>query len=268
MLASPAGDAARSGTRSRSPSAIVALLAIVAFSYRQTIHAYPSGGGAYIVAAENLGDAARPDGGGGALVDYILTVAVSIAAGVAAITSAFRAAAALHGGALCVARHRPDRLRNLRGIKESGTIFAIPTYLFIGSILRADRRRPGAVLLADPAALVAPERPRIAIGDRHQALTLVPAPPRLRLGLHRADGRRGDLQRHPRLQAARSRNAATTLTWMAAILGTLFVGVTVLAYLYRRRPLARRDRHPAGRQGRLRRHRVASSTTSSRRRRR
>ena len=113
---------------------IAATLAVVAFSYRQTIYAYPSGGGAYIVAKENLGRLPSLVAAAALLIDYVLTVAVSIAAGVAAITSAFphctqpRGAGARRSSSLLM-------LGNLRGIRESGRIFAVPTYFFIVSIL-------------------------------------------------------------------------------------------------------------------------------------
>ena len=106
---------------------IAAILAVVVFSYRQTIHAYPSGGGAYIVAKDNLGETPALIAAGALLIDYVLTVAVSIAAGVAAITSAFpewhlnRVEMTL--GFVVVLM-----LGNLRGIRESGRIFAVPTY--------------------------------------------------------------------------------------------------------------------------------------------
>ena len=105
---------------------IAAILAVVVFSYRQTIHAYPSGGGAYIVAKDNLGETPALVAAGALLIDYVLTVAVSIAAGVAAITSAFpqwhinRVEMTLGFVVLIM-------LGNLRGIRESGRIFAVPT---------------------------------------------------------------------------------------------------------------------------------------------
>ena len=110
--------------------AIVALLAIVTISYEQTIHAYPGGGGAYIVARDNLGELAAQTAGAALLTDYTLTVAVSISSGVAQIVSAFptllnwRVEIAI-GMVLLVT------LINLRGVKESGSAFAIPTYFFI-----------------------------------------------------------------------------------------------------------------------------------------
>src|SRR5215468_3115948 len=112
---------------------IAALLAIVAFSYRQTIHAYPTGGGAYIVAKENIGDNAGLIAAASLLVDYTLTVAVSISAGVLAITSAFSQLDGIRVE-LCLGCLAILMLGNLRGIRESGRIFAVPTYFFVVSI--------------------------------------------------------------------------------------------------------------------------------------
>ena len=113
--------------------AIAVLLAVVAYSYRQTIHAYPSGGGAYIVARENLGQTAGLVAAASLLVDYTLTVAVSIAAGVAAITSALPA---FHVNRVEMALFFliVITVGNLRGIRESGRIFS-PTYFFVLGIL-------------------------------------------------------------------------------------------------------------------------------------
>src|SRR3954449_929341 len=111
---------------------VVILLAIVAFSYRQTIFAYPSGGGSYVVSRENLGENPSLIAGASLLVDYILTVAVSISAGVAAIVSipTFQDLAK-HRVALGLILILGISLANLRGIKESGRIFAVPTYIYI-----------------------------------------------------------------------------------------------------------------------------------------
>ena len=113
---------------------IASLLAIVAFSYRQTIHAYPTGGGAYIVAKENISSTAGLVAAASLLVDYTLTVSVSISAGVLAITSA---APTLHvyRVEMCLVFLALLMLGNLRGIRESGRIFAVPTYFFVVSIL-------------------------------------------------------------------------------------------------------------------------------------
>lgn len=112
---------------------IVVLLAILTVSYRQTIFAYPSGGGAYIVAKENLGEVPAQVAGASLLVDYVLTVAVSVSAGVTAITSAFPAADA-HRVAIALAVVAFIGLVNLRGVKESGAVFAVPTYGFVLSM--------------------------------------------------------------------------------------------------------------------------------------
>src|SRR5574342_1323958 len=110
--------------------AIVILLAIVTVSYEQTIHAYPGGGGAYIVARDNLGELPAQTAGAALLTDYILTVAVSISSGVAQIVSAYPAL--FHYRVLiAVLAVFFIMLINLRGVKESGTTFAIPTYFFV-----------------------------------------------------------------------------------------------------------------------------------------
>src|SRR5574339_337897 len=110
--------------------AIVILLLIVTISYEQTIHAYPGGGGAYIVSRDNLGESYAQVAGASLLMDYILTVAVSISSGVAQIVSAFPALDPLRIEIGVVAVFLV-MLINLRGVKESGTAFAIPTYFFV-----------------------------------------------------------------------------------------------------------------------------------------
>src|SRR3954464_5367446 len=114
---------------------VAVLLAIVSFSYRQTIFAYPSGGGSYIVSRENLGELPSLIAGASLLVDYVLTVAVSISSGVAAIISipTFRSLEN-ERVLLCLALVLLVTVANLRGIKESGRIFAVPTYVYVFSI--------------------------------------------------------------------------------------------------------------------------------------
>src|SRR5262249_5125874 len=116
---------------------IATLLVIVAMSYRQTIHAYPSGGGAYIVAKENLGTLAGLIAASSLLIDYVLTVSVSIAAGVAAITSAAQGTQYAwlndYKVVLCLIFIAVITMANLRGVRESGALFALPTYIFIVS---------------------------------------------------------------------------------------------------------------------------------------
>ena len=113
---------------------IATLLGLVAFSYRQTIYAYPGGGGAYIVSKDNLGETPALVAAAALLIDYTLTVAVSVAAGVAALTSAFPAMH-INRVELSLLFLAVLAIGNLRGIRESGRIFAVPTYFFIGMIL-------------------------------------------------------------------------------------------------------------------------------------
>src|SRR5512135_2414912 len=111
--------------------AIVALLAVVTISYEQTIHAYPGGGGAYIVARDNLGELPAQTAGAALLTDYVLTVAVSVSSGIAQVVSAYPSL--FHYRVwLAVAAVLFIMLINLRGVKESGAFFALPAYLFIG----------------------------------------------------------------------------------------------------------------------------------------
>src|SRR5437762_4021906 len=112
---------------------IAALVAIVVASYRQTILAYPRGGGAYIVTKDNLGVVPGLTAAAALLIDYVLTVAVSVAAGVAAVTSAVPALFPFRVW-LCVVAVVLVGIANLRGIRESGKIFAVPTYLFVVSL--------------------------------------------------------------------------------------------------------------------------------------
>src|SRR5579864_7856073 len=114
--------------------AIVVLLMIVFFSYRQTIEAYPQGGGSYTVATENLGDGAGLLAAAALMIDYILTAAVGISAGVTALVSAFPKLHP-HQLALCLFVLAIIVIVNLRGVKETGLVFMMPTFLFVGSLL-------------------------------------------------------------------------------------------------------------------------------------
>src|SRR5580700_9667580 len=114
--------------------AIIVLLFIVFFSYRQTIEAYPHGGGSYTVATENLGENAGLLAAAALMIDYILTAAVGISAGVTALTSAVPKLLP-HTLALCLLILAILAIVNLRGVKDTGTAFLIPTYLFIGTLL-------------------------------------------------------------------------------------------------------------------------------------
>src|ERR1700753_4305019 len=114
--------------------AIIGLLAIVFFSYMQTIDAYPNGGGSYTVASENLGETAGLLAAAALMIDYILNAAVGISAGVGALVSAFPLLQP-HTLALCLAILLILTLINIRGVKDTGTAFLIPTYLFVGTLL-------------------------------------------------------------------------------------------------------------------------------------
>src|SRR6202046_3364680 len=114
--------------------AIIALLAIVFFSYMQTIDAYPNGGGSYTVASENLGDTAGLFAAAALMIDYILNAAVGISAGVEALTSAFPPLLP-HTLAFCLLILAILTLINMRGTKDTGIAFLIPTYMFIGTLL-------------------------------------------------------------------------------------------------------------------------------------
>src|SRR5499427_7595411 len=113
---------------------IIVLLAIVYFSYRQTIAAYPGGGGSYTVASENLGTFPGLVAAAALMIDYILTAAVGISAGVGALASAVPALQP-HTLSLCLGILALIALVNLRGVREAGIVFMIPTYLFIGTLL-------------------------------------------------------------------------------------------------------------------------------------
>jgi amino acid transporter len=206
--------------------AIVALLFIVTTSYYQTIHAYPSGGGAYIVARENLGVNAGLVAAAALMIDYVLTVAVSIAAGVAAITSAFPALYA-HRVALCLLCILVMTLINLRGVKESGKIFAVPTYLFIGSFLAL----VGLGLLdyvSSPALSPTASSSQAGAG----ALTWFLMLRAFASGCTALTGVEAISNGVQAFQPPEAKNASITLMWMAGILGSFFVGITFLANHY------------------------------------
>jgi amino acid transporter len=212
-----------------SPIAVIiaTILAIVVFSYRQTIHAYPSGGGAYIVARENLGEMPSLIAASALLIDYILTVAVSIAAGVAALTSAFpdwidyRVAMTLAFVVILT-------LGNLRGIRESGNIFAAPTYFFIVSLLvliavGAWRAATGTVQPVETF------EPMTSLG---QPLTLFLLLRAFSNGCTAMTGVEAVSNGVPAFRPPEARNAAAIMVIMAVLSITMFVGITLLAQTY------------------------------------
>ena len=206
---------------------IAALLGLVAFSYRQTIHAYPGGGGAYIVSKDNLGINAALVAAAALLIDYTLTVAVSIAAGVAAVTSAFPS---LHVNRveLSLVFLAVLAIGNLRGIRESGQIFAIPTYFFIGMILMllavgAYRFVTGTVHPIEIQAAVP-----VGTGTLGWFMLLTA----FSNGCTAMTGVEAVSNGVPAFRPPEAKNAAQTLVTMAALAITMFVGITLLAQAY------------------------------------
>src|SRR5437764_9831494 len=204
---------------------IVGLVAILTVSYRQTIFAYPSGGGAYIVAKSNLGEPAGLVAAAALLIDYVLTVAVSVAAGVAAITSAFPALHE-HRVALGLASIVILTWGNLRGVRESGRIFAVPTYLFVGTLALVILIGFGRTLFAPPVEHQVPPVPAV------EGLTLFLLLRAFSSGCTALTGIEAISNGVPAFRPPASQNAATTMFWMATILGGLFLGITILAYVY------------------------------------
>jgi amino acid transporter len=222
--------------------AIAALLVIVAISYRQTIHAYPSGGGAFIVAKENLGTLPGLVAGASLLVDYVLTVSVSTAAGVEAITSAMVGTrfAGLHEHRvlLCLFFITFIMLANLRGVREAGSLFAAPSYAFILSFLCLIGyglvryyMNPGIVPVPNDADL------KIAEGYHTQALNTFLLLGAFANGCAALTGIEAISNGVQAFKQPESRNAAATLTWMAVLLIVMFLGASVLAYLFNIHPM-------------------------------
>lgn len=215
---------------------IAVLLVIVAISYRQTIHAYPSGGGAYIVAKENLGTMPGLIAGASLLVDYVLTVSVSIAAGVAAITSAVQGTGLAwlndHKVALCIFFIVLIALANLRGVRESGAIFAGPTYAFVVCFIFMIGY---GIIHYFTTGGVAPnpgEELKIADGYNLGPLTTFLLLGAFSNGCAALTGIEAISNGVPAFKQPEAKNAATTLTVMAVLLTTMFIGTSVMAYLY------------------------------------
>lgn len=205
--------------------AIVVLMAIVTISYQQTIHAYPDGGGAYIVARDNLGELPAQIAGAALLTDYILTVAVSISSGVAQLVSAYPSLQSWRVE-LAVILVLFVMMVNLRGVKESGIAFAIPTYFFVVMMYLTVGIGFVRLLAGDLGTVVDP--PPLEIEEV--------APVSLFLILHAFSSGTAALTGIEAIsngitafREPRSRNAAITLVWMALILATLFLGISYLA---------------------------------------
>ncbi|MER5732006.1 APC family permease [Streptomyces sp. NPDC002138] len=213
-------------------AAIVFLMVVVVASYRQTCHAYPGGGGAYIVSAENLGPTAALTAASALLVDYVLTVAVSVVSGVAAITSAIPSLSD-HMVLLSVCFVVLLTLMNLRGVRESGRVFAVPTYGFVLVIylmfaVAAVRLGTGTTIRAESAEL-----PITAAGTYTGLAVVLLALRAFASGCTALTGVEAISNGVPAFQKPKARNAATTLAAMGALSVTMFVGITVLAMSYK-----------------------------------
>jgi amino acid transporter len=215
--------------------AIALLLILLTFSYRQTIFAYPNGGGAYVVARDNLGETAALSAGAALLIDYILTVAVSIASGVDQIASMFPV---LFNFKVQIALLLIMfiTLMNLRGVKESGRVFAVPTYWFVGMMLiligvglwqaftgelQTVQNVPGA------------DHPTLPLTGFAFAFLLLRAFSSGTTALTGVEAISNGITafKHPK-----SRNAAATLVWDASLLMIMFLGLGILGYLVHAQP--------------------------------
>jgi amino acid transporter len=205
---------------------IVVLLAVVTLSYEQTIHAYPNGGGAYIVTRDNLGVLPSLTAAAALLTDYTLTVAVSISSGVAQITSAFPFLFT-YRVPISVGLIIFITLMNLRGVKESGTIFAIPTYFFIITMLFTVFVALARYLTGSLGVVVDP--PDMGTIDVISTVTPLLILHAFSSGTAALTGVEAISDGITAFKEPRSRNAGITLIWMAIILGTLFLGITFLS---------------------------------------
>jgi amino acid transporter len=220
---------------------VAALLAVVIVSYRQVIFAYPGGGGAYAVSKENIGETASLVAGASLMVDYVLTVAVSISAGVAAIISipefSSLAPNRVELGLVLIVL---ITLMNMRGIKESGRVFAVPTYLYM--LIFATLIVVGLFRSFFGDIGTVPYDPHLAETARETGgtLTLFLLLKGFSSGAVALTGVEAISNGVPAFRRPEARNAATTLVWMGVVLGSLFFGISVLAH--RLQPYPSHDR--------------------------
>jgi amino acid transporter len=205
---------------------IIGLLIILTMSYRQIIFEYPEGGGAYIVGKSNLGEWPGLVAAAALMIDYVLTVAVSVAAGIAALTSAFPDLLA-HREALCVAAILLVTVVNLRGVRESGQFFAVPTYIFIATIAAMLGVGVVQILFGHPARVeplpsMAPTEP----------LTLFLLLRAFSSGCTALTGVEVISNGVSAFKKPEPKNAAFTMIGMAVILGTMFIGISAMAYYF------------------------------------
>lgn len=226
ILAMAGGGAAVLGISIPLAIAISVLLVIVTVSYRQTIHAYPNGGGAYIVARDNLGELPAQVAGAALLTDYILTVAVSVSSGVEQITSGFQGLVP-YRVEISIAVIILMTVINLRGVKESGRIFAVPTYFFLGImfttlIIGFVRYFTGNLGVVDGVEAI-----HYPVIEQLSLFLILRA---FSSGSAALTGIEAISNGITAFKEPRSRNAAITLVWMSGILITLFLGITFLSH--------------------------------------
>ncbi|MBV9786934.1 MAG: amino acid permease, partial [Chloroflexi bacterium] len=214
---------------------IAVLLIVVAFSYRQTIAAYPNGGGSYIVATDNLGRYPGLIAGASLLIDYVLTVAVSISAGVFALTSLFQGLAP-YSIAIAVLAIVAITVANLRGVRESGAIFSVPTYLFLATVLLMLGYGVLRWLLGDtititppPGALAGPGEEVFGPEHGFEPVGIFLLMSSFASGCAALTGVEAISNGVPAFKKPEAHNARVTLVWMAGLLLTMFAGITWLS---------------------------------------
>src|SRR5215216_4183631 len=209
-------------------AAVVVLLVVVVASYRQTCVAYPNGGGAYTVSRENLGEDAALVAASALLIDYVLTVAVSVVAGVAAITSAVPALAD-HAVLLSLGFVALLSLMNLRGIKESGRAFAVPTYGFVAAIYLLLAVGFAKVVFGSGITAESAHYELHQVTSTGGLLTVFLVLRAFASGCTALTGVEAVSNGVPAFEPPKSRNAANTLLIMLVLSATMFVGITALA---------------------------------------
>jgi amino acid transporter len=228
LVLGTAGAAAFLGLAAPIAAAVAVLLAVVVASYRQTCYAYPNGGGAYVVSKDNLGQGAALTAASALLVDYVMTVAVSVVSGVVAIISALPGLAP-YAVELSVGFVAVLALVNLRGVKESGTAFAFPTYTFVGLTMLlllsgAYRALNGGIPEAASAHLQLEHSAQVG-----GIFTLLLCLRAFASGCTALTGVEAISNGVPSFRKPKSKNAATTLLIMGALAITMFCGITLLA---------------------------------------
>jgi amino acid transporter len=204
--------------------AILFLVLVLTISYRQIIYEYPEGGGAYTVAKANLGELPSLVAAGALMISYVVTVAVSIAAGIAALTSAIPSLFE-HREALGLVTILFIVIMNLRGVRESGQFFAIPTYFAIGMLSLL-------VVVGVVRSLYESKSVPPAIGSNGglEPITLFLILRSFAVGCSAVTGMEVISNGVKAFRPPESKNAATTMIWMSVILGSLFMGISWMAY--------------------------------------